>query len=56
MLSTEEWLYGIIRYQWRLFMQNTIQLPQDLYEAIHKKAIAQKKTAEDLINEWVSEH
>ena len=37
-------------------MQNIIQLPQDLYDAIRKKAAAQKKTADDLVIEWVSEH
>lgn len=37
-------------------MQNTIQLPPGLYDAIHKKAIAQQKTTEDLVIEWVSEH
>ncbi len=34
-------------------MQNTIQLPPGLYETIHKKAIAQQKTTEDLVIEWV---
>lgn len=37
-------------------MSNTIQLPKDLYEAIHEKAVAQEKTAEALVIEWVSEH
>jgi len=37
-------------------MQNAIQLPGDLYNAIRKKAIAQQKTTEDLVIEWVSEH
>ena len=37
-------------------MQNTIQLPPDLYDAIRKKAIAQQKTTEALVIEWVSEH
>jgi len=37
-------------------MQKAIQLPQDLYEAIRKKAIAQQKTTEDLVIEWVSAH
>lgn len=37
-------------------MKNTIQLPQDLYEAVRKKAAAQQKTADALVSEWVSEH
>jgi len=37
-------------------MQNMIQLPQDLYDAVHKKAAAQQKTTDTLIIEWVSEH
>lgn len=37
-------------------MQNTIQLPQNLYDAIRKKAIAQRKSTDDLVIEWVSEH
>ena len=36
-------------------MGNAIQLPQDLYEAVHKKAAAQQKTTDDLVIEWVSE-
>ncbi|MCA9926515.1 MAG: hypothetical protein KC421_29300 [Anaerolineales bacterium] len=32
-----------------------IQLPQSLYEAIRKEALAQKKTADALIAEWASE-
>ena len=37
-------------------MPNTIQLPQDLYEAVRQKALAQQKTTEDLVIEWVSAH
>lgn len=37
-------------------MQNMIQLPQDLYDAVRKKAAAQQKTTEALVTEWVSEH
>ena len=37
-------------------MQNVIQLPQDLYDAVHKKAVAQQKTTDDLVIEWVAEH
>ena len=37
-------------------MQYTIELPEDLYDAIRKQAIAQQKTTEDLVIEWVSEH
>lgn len=37
-------------------MQNVIQLPQDLYDAVRKKAAAQKKTTDALVIEWVSEH
>ena len=37
-------------------MLNTIQLPQDLYEAVRQKALAQQKTTEDLVIEWVSAH
>ena len=36
-------------------MQNMIQLPQDLYEAVRQQAESQRKTANDLITEWVSE-
>lgn len=36
-------------------MQNTIQLPQDLYETVRKQAKAQQKTADSLVVEWVSE-
>ena len=37
-------------------MQHMIQLPPDLYEAVHKKAVAQQKSTDDLVIEWVSEH
>ena len=37
-------------------MQNTVQLPQDLYNAVRKKAAAQRKTTDALVIEWVSEH
>jgi uncharacterized protein (DUF3084 family) len=37
-------------------MQNMIQLPQDLYDAVRKKAAAQQKTTDALVVEWVSEH
>lgn len=37
-------------------MQNMIQLPQDLYDAVRKKAAAQQKTTDALVTEWVSEH
>ncbi|MFZ1395348.1 MAG: DUF5678 domain-containing protein [Candidatus Promineifilaceae bacterium] len=37
-------------------MQNIIQLPQDLYDAVRKKAAAQQKTTDALVTEWVSEH
>ena len=33
-------------------MQNTIQLPPDLYNAVRKKAVAQQKTTDALIIEW----
>ena len=37
-------------------MQNMVKLPQDLYDAVRKKAAAQQKTTDDLVTEWVSEH
>lgn len=37
-------------------MQNVVQLPPALYEAIRKKAATQQKTTEDLVIEWVSAH
>lgn len=36
-------------------MQQSVQLPQDLFEAVTKRAKTQQKTADDLIVEWVSE-
>lgn len=37
-------------------MPNTIQLPQALYEAVRKKAVAQQKTTDALVIQWVSKH
>lgn len=37
-------------------MQNMIQLPKDLYDAVRKKAAAQQKTTDALVTEWISEH
>lgn len=37
-------------------MHNVIQLPPDLYDAVRKKAVAQQKTTDALVIEWVSEH
>jgi len=37
-------------------MQNTIQLPQDLFDTVRKKAVAQQKTTDALVIEWISEH
>jgi hypothetical protein len=37
-------------------MQNTIQLPPDLYDAVRKKAATQQKSTDALVIEWVSEH
>jgi hypothetical protein len=36
-------------------MQQTVRLPQDLYDAVDKQAKVQRKTADDLIVEWVVE-
>lgn len=36
-------------------MEQTVQLPSDLYEAVRKRAAVQQKTAEALVVEWVSE-
>ncbi len=36
-------------------MRQTVQLPQDLYEAVSERAKSQCKTADDLVVEWVSE-
>ena len=37
-------------------MQNVIQLPQEMYETVRRKALAQRKTTDDLVIEWVAEH
>lgn len=37
-------------------MQNTIQLPQEMYETVRRKALAQRKTIDDLVIEWIAEH
>lgn len=37
-------------------MQHIVHLPEDLYEAVRKKAVAQDKTTDALVIEWVSEH
>lgn len=37
-------------------MQNVVQFPQELYEAVRKKAAAQQKTTDALVIEWVSKH
>lgn len=36
-------------------MQNMIQLPQDLYDAVRKKALVRKTSPENLVVEWLSE-
>ena len=36
-------------------MQQTIRLPQDLYEAVSERAKSQQKTANALVVEWLSE-
>lgn len=36
-------------------MQQTVQIPQDLYDAVNKRAKTQRKSADDLVVEWVSE-
>jgi hypothetical protein len=36
-------------------MQQTIQLPGNIYEAVRKRAKSQRKTADDLVVEWLSE-
>ena len=36
-------------------MQQTIQIPQDLYDAVNKRAKTQRKSADALVVEWVSE-
>ena len=37
-------------------IQNTIQLPQKIYEAVRRQAEAQRKTPDTLVVEWVSTH
>lgn len=37
-------------------MQNSIQLPQEMYETVRIRALAQRKTTDDLVIEWVAEH
>lgn len=36
-------------------MQNIIQLPQEMYESVRRRALAQRKTTDDLVTEWVAE-
>lgn len=36
-------------------MPQTVQLPQDLYDAVRERAESQRKTTDDLVAEWVSE-
>lgn len=36
-------------------MQNMIQLPQDMYDAVRKKALVRKTSPENLVVEWISE-
>jgi len=36
-------------------MQQSVRLPQDLYDAVDKQAKRQRKTADDLVVEWVVE-
>ncbi len=36
-------------------MQQIVQLPEDLYDAVRKRAKTQLKTADALVVEWVSE-
>jgi hypothetical protein len=36
-------------------MQNTIQLPKDLYDAVRKKALVRKTSPENLVVEWLTE-
>ncbi|MBK7180360.1 MAG: hypothetical protein IPH82_24770 [Chloroflexi bacterium] len=37
-------------------VDNTIQLPQEIYEAVRRRAAAQRKTPDTLVIEWVSSH
>jgi hypothetical protein len=34
--------------------QNVIQLPQEMYEAVRRRAAAERKTADRLVTEWVA--
>lgn len=36
--------------------QNTIELPEEIYEAVRRRAAAQQKTPDTLVTEWVSAH
>jgi hypothetical protein len=36
--------------------QNVIQLPQEMYEAVRRRAAAERKTADRLVTEWVAAH
>ena len=36
-------------------MQNTIQLPKDLYDAVHKKALVRKTSPDNLVVEWLTD-
>lgn len=36
-------------------LATTVQLPPDLYEAVRKEAVSQRKTADGLVAEWVAE-
>ena len=36
-------------------MQQSVQLPGNIYEAVRKRAKSQRKTADDLVVEWLSE-
>lgn len=40
----------------KTMIQNTIQLPQKIYEAVRRQAEAQRKTPDTLVVEWVSSH
>ncbi|GAB4152928.1 MAG: hypothetical protein Fur0021_18150 [Candidatus Promineifilaceae bacterium] len=35
--------------------QNSIQLPSDLYDAVRRRAVAQQKSPDALVTEWVAE-
>lgn len=35
--------------------QHTIQLPPDLYDAVRRRAVAQQKSPDSLVSEWVIE-